>query len=1165
MKKRKLMSIVLSLALSLSFSTFTVSAETVEQDGISVSYSTDKSQYTASDKINATLTVKNNNAGSVYDVELDEALPEGYALADGSLMYKRISELKSGESQELKTVFVKNVDDNTSSSDSSVTDPNSNDNSSSSQLLAADSNNSTAGKNDANPNTGDTVIVLVYIVIALAACFIIASFRRGKGKHLLSLLLVVSILGTIIPEAEFNVKAVGTDINVTAAVKVDGEDVTLKAIINYSFSKPDTQYDDENVGEIYFEPTSDEHIAISEDGITMYADNELLVVAKAGVSKTEIMNLAAEYDAEVVGYIEQTRDYQWKLKSGDPKIVFEELVENPLLTEVELNYITETITEDYNVGNRWNTNSTGGTELNQGSALKDENNSNSSYNEWWGLDRINAPEAWEFMDENNPIPIKVGLIDSGFNESHNDLSFANNGVFYQNGKNDTDLFSDWISEKVKVNGRDVNKIYQYTHHGSHVAGTMAANGQNEDGIIGVYPYGNNRLYGVSMRGASGDYSKSDSPTKVNASAMEYKVALAELIFRNVKIINFSMGWGAIDQYNSDGSVKTNEGREKSISITSAFLSRLLDSGYDYVIVCSAGNDSNDDPNLSSMVPTSHLESEYNSVFSGITKNEIKDRIIVVGSIDDNNEISNFSDAGNRVDIFAPGRDIWSTWSEYDENGNTIDPYLNATGTSMASPHIAGVAANIWSMNNALTGKQVKHIVCNACLKDENDQPYVPYINPNRQDKWISDCEFAVRVAFNSRENGIIEFVDELKYGSAMGWVYNNTDGSDNYNKDTWKGIPNVRISVSENAEGTGFWRPVVDESGNDIETITDSDGHYELILPEGEYKITATDNTYGTKSISVKIKENEVAYCDWIVFDGSSDPNQGDDRPGDDDNDDNNSDTLNYDDLSKQATLNDYWVVFKEGYRNNQIEMSSFDVNGSFIVTWNKNLICNNQKGKCNQYYYKNGKFEKVREYDILTDYATEIIASNFNIYDKNGNIVFKATSDYNNTDKNSVDSKIFSELPGKFTFSSGAGGWRTYIEINDDGTFTGNYSDLDMGDDDVNYPNGTTHICNFDGKFTNVKKIDDYTYSMKLDYLNTEGTKGDVYYEDGVRYIYADPYGFDNADEFMIYLPGSPLDTLPDEFISWVGLSKDRYDKMPSDLYGIYNVGGKMGFLGKK
>lgn len=97
--------------------------------------------------------------------------------------------------------------------------------------------------------------------------------------------------------------------------------------------------------------------------------------------------------------------------------------------------------------------------------------------------------------------------------------------------------------------------------------------------------------------------------------------------------------------------------------------------------------------------------------------------------------------------------------------------------------------------------------------------------------------------------------------------------------------------------------------------------------------------------------------------------------------------------VAQEVSPNKYWVVFREGYRDSRVEMSSFDVNGDFVVTWNKNLVCNNQNGECNQFYYNNSTFEKIGTYGILTDYATEIIASNFNIYDKDGNIVFNATT----------------------------------------------------------------------------------------------------------------------------------------------------------------------------
>ncbi len=68
------------------------------------------------------------------------------------------------------------------------------------------------------------------------------------------------------------------------------------------------------IGEIYYQATSDEHIASEDSGI-MYADNELLVVIKEGVTKTEVESLAEKYNAKIVGCIEATGDYQWSLNA----------------------------------------------------------------------------------------------------------------------------------------------------------------------------------------------------------------------------------------------------------------------------------------------------------------------------------------------------------------------------------------------------------------------------------------------------------------------------------------------------------------------------------------------------------------------------------------------------------------------------------------------------------------------------------------------------------------------------------------------------------------------------------------------------------------------------------------------------------------------------------
>ena len=87
--------------------------------------------------------------------------------------------------------------------------------------------------------------------------------------------------------------------------------------------------------------------------------------------------------------------------------------------------------------------------------------------------------------------------------------------------------------------------------------------------------------------------------------------------------------------------------------------------------------------------------------------------------------------------------------------------------------------------------------------------------------------------------------------------------------------------------------------------------------------------------------------------------------------------------------------------------------------------------------------------------------------------------------------SSVFEKIPQEFVFTSGAGGWETVITINSDGTFTGEYKDSEMGDTGENYPNGTMSICNFKGKFTSPKQVDEYIYSMKLEYLEQEKKSG--------------------------------------------------------------------------
>ena len=158
--------------------------------------------------------------------------------------------------------------------------------------------------------------------------------------------------------------------------------------------------------------------------------------------------------------------------------------------------------------------------------------------------------------------------------------------------------------------------------------------------------------------------------------------------------------------------------------------------------------------------------------------------------------------------------------------------------------------------------------------------------------------------------------------------------------------------------------------------------------------------------------------------------------------------------------------------------------------------------------------------------------------------------------------SSVFEKIPQEFVFTSGAGGWETVLTINSDGTFTGEYKDSEMGDTGENYPNGTMYICNFKGKFTSPKQVDEYIYSMKLEYLEQEKNPGDEYYEEGTRYLVSEPYGFDHADEFLIYFPGIAIANLPDGFTNWLNAFLNVQTTEIFPHYGIYNVGGEEGFV---
>ena len=156
-----------------------------------------------------------------------------------------------------------------------------------------------------------------------------------------------------------------------------------------------------------------------------------------------------------------------------------------------------------------------------------------------------------------------------------------------------------------------------------------------------------------------------------------------------------------------------------------------------------------------------------------------------------------------------------------------------------------------------------------------------------------------------------------------------------------------------------------------------------------------------------------------------------------------------------------------------------------------------------------------------------------------------------------------FADLEGwEFYFSSGAGGWYEVLHVHGDGSFDGHFQDADMGDlDPERYPSGTLYCSDYTGTFTQPRKVDDFTYQFQVQSIEYSEEFGERI-EDGTRVIYTDAYGMGDAQDLYLYLPGSLLQNLPQEYLNWTDryvLEKTGGVELP--YYGLYNEKPQNGF----
>ncbi|MCB0444584.1 MAG: S8 family peptidase [Gelidibacter sp.] len=255
-----------------------------------------------------------------------------------------------------------------------------------------------------------------------------------------------------------------------------------------------------------------------------------------------------------------------------------------------------------------------------------------------------------------------------FNEDFEDINKHLNYYLNKNYKGRTTGDNpDDLTQKFYGNN-NIKPIDKTESHGTHVAGIIAAERNNGKGVDGIA----NNVKIMTIRTVP----DGDEHDKDVALAIKYAVD------NGAKVINGSFG-----KYYSNHS---NWVRDAIVYASKK----------DVLIVIAAGNDGYNLDN----VTTYPNDADGNGP-------EVADNYIEVGAIEPNygsNMVSYFSNYGKiNVDIFAPGGKIYSTYPE--------NEYETISGTSMASPAVAGVAALIRSQYPNLTASQVKHIILNSGL------------------------------------------------------------------------------------------------------------------------------------------------------------------------------------------------------------------------------------------------------------------------------------------------------------------------------------------------------------------------------------------------------------------------------------------------------------------
>lgn len=307
-------------------------------------------------------------------------------------------------------------------------------------------------------------------------------------------------------------------------------------------------------------------------------------------------------------------------------------------------------------------------QFNHNVELRSATPNDTRFNEQWDMNNtgqsggtvdadIDAPEAWNISTggvTSQGDSIVVAVIDGGFFLAHQDLTFWKNNAEIPSNSIDDDS-NGYVDDVNGWNAYNNNGTITSSQHGTHVSGTVGAKGNNNVGVAGV----SWNVKVMAIQGSSGT-----EATVIKA----YGYALKQR-----QIYNATNGTKGAFVVATNSSFGVDFGNPSSYPLWCAFYDSLGKAG---VLSAGAGPNQNVNIDVVGDIPTA-CPSNFLIAVTNTTRTDTKNTGAGWGPIN--------------MDLGAPGTTILST--------NPNNQYGTSTGTSMATPHVAGTVGLMYAAAN----------------------------------------------------------------------------------------------------------------------------------------------------------------------------------------------------------------------------------------------------------------------------------------------------------------------------------------------------------------------------------------------------------------------------------------------------------------------------------